>query len=92
LFATAWFVALPAPFIGTQKHISSQPAQRPGDRSRPGEVENIRRIVELSKSGANYTGIALTMNAENRPTRTKGSKWYPSTIVKILRNNRTQAA
>jgi DNA invertase Pin-like site-specific DNA recombinase len=60
--------------------------------TRPGEVENIRRIVALYTSGQNYSEIALTMNAENRSTRTKNSKWYPSTIANIVRHNRIRIA
>jgi len=56
--------------------------------SRPGETQNIQRLVELSNTGATYTEIALTMNAENRQTRTKGSKWYPSTVAKILQTHK----
>jgi len=53
----------------------------------PGEAENIQRIIELHNRGANFTQIALTMNAENRPTRTQGAKWRPSTIDNIVRRS-----
>ena len=56
--------------------------------TRPGEPENIHRILELSASGKTHNEVALTLNAENRQTRTKGSKWYPSTVANIVRHNR----
>ena len=56
--------------------------------TRPGEPENIRRIIDLHRTGQNCSEIALTMNAENRSTRTKNSKWYPSTVANIVRHNR----
>jgi DNA invertase Pin-like site-specific DNA recombinase len=58
--------------------------------TRPGEQENIRRIAALYTTGQNYSEIALTMNAENRSTRTKNSKWYPSTIANIVRHSSKQ--
>jgi Recombinase len=55
--------------------------------TRLGEQENIQRIVELHTSSQNYSEIALTMNAESRPTRTKDSNWYPTTVANIVRHN-----
>lgn len=52
-----------------------------------GEAENIQRVIELFKAGENYSSIATTMNAESRPTRTKGAKWHPTTVRNIVRHN-----
>jgi DNA invertase Pin-like site-specific DNA recombinase len=55
--------------------------------ARQGEAETIRRIVELFDAGGNFTSIATELNAENRPTRTRGSRWSSSTVAKIVRRN-----
>jgi DNA invertase Pin-like site-specific DNA recombinase len=53
--------------------------------TRPGEKENAKFIAELFHQGKNYSQIATEMNAQNRPTRTKGSKWSSSTVANIVR-------
>jgi DNA invertase Pin-like site-specific DNA recombinase len=58
--------------------------------TRQGESETIRRILDLFNTGKNFTQIALELNAENRPTRTKGSRWSSSTVAKIIRRNANQ--
>lgn len=52
-----------------------------GDR--PGEAENIARMVALRAAGATFQEIADTLNAEAVPTRSSG-RWSVGTIGKIL--------
>lgn len=53
----------------------------------PKESEIVKKIFQCKKNKhMNLCQIAKLLNAEKVPTKKEGSKWYPATIKKILKN------
>ncbi len=53
----------------------------------PKEAEIVRRIFHCKKNKRmNFCQIAKLLNEEAIPTKKRGSKWYPATVKKILKN------
>lgn len=53
----------------------------------PKEQEIIAKMKDLKSQGKTYNAIATFLNKENIPTKTKGAKWYNSTVKNILEND-----
>lgn len=49
------------------------------------EIENIEKIKTLRAQGFSYWKIADVFNSMKIPTKNKGSRWHPTTIMKILK-------
>jgi hypothetical protein len=50
-----------------------------------GELENIEKIKTLRGQGHSYWEIASIFNSMNIPTKNQGSRWHPTTVMKILK-------
>ena len=50
------------------------------------EAKTVRRIIEMSANGYSSTRIALILNAENIPTKTKTKKWTMAIVNNMLVN------
>ena len=48
------------------------------------EAKTVRRVIELSANGYSSARIALMLNAENIPTRSKTKMWTMETINSML--------
>lgn len=53
-----------------------------------GELKLIKRILELREDGLSYEKIADYLNKANIPTKKEGSRWFASTIHKIVKDNK----
>ena len=49
------------------------------------ELENIAKMKELRSQGFSYWKIAGIFNSMGVPTKNKGSRWHPTTVMKILK-------
>ena len=54
--------------------------------SRPGEQAAVTRMRALRGEGFAYDRVAAIMNAECIPTRKHGGRWFPTAIVRIMKN------
>jgi len=55
--------------------------------SRPGEQAVLDRMRALRAEGLNFDKIAAVMNAEGRPTRKPGGKWYAKSVTRIIKKS-----
>lgn len=51
------------------------------------ELETVEKIKTLRKQGFSYWKIADVLNSMKIPTKNKGSRWHPTTIMKILKTS-----
>ncbi|MEN0059517.1 MAG: recombinase family protein, partial [Bdellovibrio sp.] len=49
------------------------------------ELEVIAKIQNLRSQGVSYWKIAAILNSMNVPTKNRGSRWHPTTVMKILK-------
>ncbi|MFZ3343488.1 MAG: recombinase family protein [Terriglobales bacterium] len=52
--------------------------------TRPGERETIERMFAIYEEGAGWGAIANQLNSDKVPTRTKGGRWHPMSVRRIL--------
>ena len=54
-----------------------------------GELETVEKLTALRKQGFSYWKIADILNSMNVPTKNRGSRWHPTTVMKILKTKVT---
>ena len=76
------------------KRENGQPTSHPplgfranGSRERmvpvPEELEIVRQILDLWRSGMSYRAIAAKLNESGAPTK-QGARWYHGTVARIV--------
>ncbi len=50
------------------------------------ELENIDKIKKLREQGHSYWKIADILNSMGVPTKNRGSRWHPTTVMKLLKS------
>ena len=65
---------------------------RYGEKKRKGhsvqylvEAQNIKKMQTLRSQGYSYWKIAEVFNSMKIPTKNRGSRWHPTTVMKILK-------
>jgi DNA invertase Pin-like site-specific DNA recombinase len=49
-----------------------------------GEQDTIGRALELQKGGSSIRAIATTLTQQGRLTKRGGTRWHPTTVVRVL--------
>lgn len=50
-----------------------------------GEQRIVRRVLDLRKSGFTLLKIATYLNKQGVPTKKNGSKWFPMSVLKVVK-------